>query len=92
MANDGAEVGGFTERGHVSPVMSGDRDRNVIATYCAGQGVPGSLCSYYQCPIWRAAREASWAARKGPDALRDTQASRPPVTREQLERRLPELV
>lgn len=86
IANDGAHVQGFQSRGHVSPVMDGDHDATAIATYCAGDGIPGSEISYYQCPIWRAAREAAWAGRTGPDALRDEQAGRPPAVRDQIAR------
>lgn len=77
-SNRGAHVGGFTSRGQVSPIRSGDEDRLAVHTYCCGTGVPGALNSYDACPIWRAAKEAEWAARRGPDALRDKQATRPP--------------
>jgi hypothetical protein len=85
-ANDGAHVHGFAERGHVSPVVSGDRDQSVIAAYCAGEGITGSVCSYTSCPVWRAAREAEWAHRRGPGALRDEQAIRPSAVRDELAR------
>ena len=78
-ANAGAHVGGYQRRGHVSPIMSGEHDPTIVATYCAGPGVTGSLCSYAMCPVWRAGRDADWADRKGPDALRDEQAHRPPA-------------
>jgi hypothetical protein len=83
-ANDGAHVNGFEDRGHVSPVISGDRDRSAVSAYCCGTGIPGSVASYTACPIWRAAKEAEWARRRGPDALRDEQATRPPAVRDQV--------
>lgn len=57
----------------VSPVMDGDSDRTAIAVYCAGEGVPGAVNSYCECPIWQAARRAQWA-REG--KLTDTGAAR----------------
>lgn len=77
-SNDGAEVDGYESRGQVSPIISGSQDQRPISTYCCGCGVPGGLVSYTACPIWRAAKEAEWARRRGPDALRDTDAARPP--------------
>lgn len=82
LSNDGAHVNGFQSRGQVSALMSGKSDPRTVRGFCAGDGVPGSPRSYCSCVIWRAQRQAEWAARRGPDALRDDQAARPPVTRE----------
>jgi hypothetical protein len=82
LSNDGAHVQGFTSRGQVNALMSGQKDRRTVQGFCAGQGIPGSRISYCSCAIWRAQREADWAARRGPDALIDDAAARPPVTRE----------
>lgn len=84
LANDGAEIDGFTDRGQVSPVMHGDHDRRVLGTYCCGPGVTGAVNSYAACPIWQAAKEAYWARRRGAGALRDEQAIRPPAIRDEL--------
>lgn len=78
LANDGAHAHGFHSRGQISPVMSGTKDARTVHGYCAGTGLPGSICCYTACAIWRAQREAEWAARRGPDALRDEQAVRAP--------------
>lgn len=77
-SNRGAHVRGFQSRGQVSPVMSGSHDPATIATACAGDGVPGSQLSYCACAIWRAGKQAEWAGRRGPDALRDEHAVRRP--------------
>lgn len=77
--SDGADIHGFTERAAVTPLISGDNDPSVIATYCAGDGIPGSVCSYTDCPIWTAAKQAHWAARRGTNMLRDDRAQRPPT-------------
>jgi hypothetical protein len=81
LSNDGAHAHGFQSRGQVSALMSGAKDAKTVAGFCcrSGAGEPGG---YVRCAIWRAQREAEWAARKGPDALRDDAAARPPVTRE----------
>lgn len=75
-SNDGAHVGGFTSRGQMDPMFYGDKDPSVIRHACHGRGVPGSPASYCACVIWRAQRDAERAGRKGPDALRDEQATR----------------
>lgn len=77
LANDGAEVRGFQSRGHVSPVMSGDRDTNAVFAYCRSE--PHGIAGYDQCPIWRAARDAELARRRGPNALRDDHAGHVPT-------------
>lgn len=71
LANDGAHVDGFEARGQVAAVFSGSKDPSTINLFCAGTGLPGSRCSYTACMIWRAGRDADWARRRGPDALRD---------------------
>lgn len=73
LANQGAHVDGFESRGQVDAVFSGSRDPSTVNLFCAGEGLPGSSCSYTACEIWRAGREADWARRRGPDALRDEQ-------------------
>lgn len=76
LSNHGAHVNGYQDKGHVSPVLSGTQDRLTVHGFCAGKGLPGSRCSYTACAVWRAAREADWASRKGPDALRDPDSDR----------------
>lgn len=72
IANEGAEVGGFTERGHVSALFSGSRDAGTVQNFCAGRGIPGSPMSYCSCVIWQAEKDRIAAQRKaGPDGLRD---------------------
>lgn len=82
LSNDGADAHGFQSRGQVSALMSGRKDTRTVRRFCAGRGIPGSPMSYCSCEIWRAQREADWAARRGPDALIDEAAARPPATRE----------
>lgn len=77
LANDGAHVRGWAAKGRISAMMDGESDARTVHGFCAGRGIPGSPVSYCACAIWRAQREAEWAARKGPDALRDEQAIRP---------------
>lgn len=82
LSNDGAHVRGFTSRGQLPALMSGRKDSGTVRHFCAGRGIPGSEISYTACALWRAQREAEWAARKGPDALRDEKAQRPPGGRD----------
>lgn len=84
LSNHGAHAHGFTSRGQVSPVISGTRDAGTVHGFCAGAGIPGSRCSYTACAIWRAGREADWAQRRGPDALRDEQSDRRPTVDPEL--------
>lgn len=83
-SNEGAEIGGWERRGKVTPVVSGTRDPATIRYLCAGRGVPGSETSYCACVLWRAQRQADWADRHGPGALRDDLAIRPPAVRDKL--------
>lgn len=78
LSNEGAHAHGFQSRGKVSAVMDGEHDAGTVHGFCAGPGIPGSLVSYCACAIWRAGREADWAGRRGPDALRDEDAVRRP--------------
>ena len=73
-ANDGESIGGWTEKGQANEVMSGIDDPGQCANFCcrseptlSGEGKPG----YTNCSIWRAHKEAVWAAR---DEIRDEQA------------------
>lgn len=78
-SNDGAHIAGNRDRGQVSPIFSGARDARIVAGFCAGQGIPGSLASYCSCAVWRAEKERIRAGRPaGPNGLRDGQATRPP--------------
>jgi hypothetical protein len=79
LSNEGAHAHGFQSRGKVPALMSGRHDARTVHGFCAGPGVPGSRLSYCSCAIWRAQREAEWAARRGQDALRDSEATRPPA-------------
>lgn len=76
-SNEGAHIAGVTRRGQVDPVFHGDRDPSIVRFTCLSPGVPGSRMSYCACVLWRAQRDADRAGRRGPDALRDEQATRP---------------
>lgn len=84
-ANEGAEIGGWEERGQITARLSGSRDRSTVRNLCAGRGVPGSAVSYCSCVLWQAQKEAEWAQRHGPDALRDPIADRPPAVRDRID-------
>jgi hypothetical protein len=76
LANDGASVRGFQSHGRTSALMDGESDFRTVHGFCCRFGA-GEPAGYVRCVIWRARREAEWAARRGPDALRDDQAVRP---------------
>lgn len=68
LANVGAELDGFAERGHISPTQDGRNDWKTVVSLCCGPGVPAQRedevnAHYTACPLWRAQREAEWANR-----------------------------
>lgn len=92
VANRGATLDGFSARGFISPVQDGQRDAKTVASLCSETGdVPaitadeaesGGHAHYTACPLWRAAREADWAGRKGSERLRDRAHRRAVLPRE----------
>lgn len=72
LANDGAQINGFTHRAEVSALFSGTRDAGTVHNFCAGRGIPGSPMSYCSCAIWQAEKQRIDDQRAaGPDGLRD---------------------
>lgn len=86
IANDGAEIRGFTHQAEVDPLMSGRTMATTVHNFCAGSGLPGSVCSYTACAIWKADK-ARIAARRhsGVSGLRDEQATRAPMIDPELQ-------
>lgn len=79
VANEGEHIGGVTSRGHVDPVMDGDKDAATVRRFCCKgteEQVNGHPIGFPNCEIWKAEKRAIEEGRKGPGALRDEEARR----------------
>lgn len=52
-------------------LISAKSDPSTLGQKCCGEGIPGSLQSYCDCPVWREERERKWEARRTLESVFD---------------------